>query len=61
MTWYQIIYRLLCSLLYNIKRCILSESVRIYFKHVSGMFMYMIAVVIGASLGSIVMQSVLVP
>jgi hypothetical protein len=60
MTWFQIISSLMKSILYNIKRCIFSDSVRTYFKHVSGMFMYMVACVIGASLATVIMQSVLV-
>jgi hypothetical protein len=60
MTWFQIVSSLFNNTLYNIKRCIFSDSVRTYFKHVGGMLMYMVAVVIGASLGSIIMQSVLV-
>jgi hypothetical protein len=60
MTWFQIISKLGKSIIYNIKRCVLSDSVRTYFKHVSGMFMYMVACVIGASLATIIMQSVLV-
>lgn len=60
MSWFQIISSLTKNILYNIKQCIFSDSVRTYFKHVGGMLMYMIAVVIGASLGSVFMQSVLV-
>jgi hypothetical protein len=56
MTWFQIIK----AVLYHIKRCVLSNSVLTYFNHVGGMLMYVGACVIGASLATIIMQSVLV-
>jgi|LWDU01.1.fsa_nt_gi uncharacterized membrane protein YeaQ/YmgE (transglycosylase-associated protein family) len=60
MSWFQIISSLIANILYNIKKYIFTDSVRTYFKHVSGMFMYMVACVIGASLATIIMQSILV-
>jgi hypothetical protein len=60
MGWFQIISSLSDNILYNIKRFIYSDAVRIYFKHVGGMFMYVGACVIGASIATVFMQSVLV-
>lgn len=60
MTWFQIVSSLFGNIIYNVKRCIFSDAVYTYFKHVSGMFMYMVACVIGATLATVIMQSVLV-
>jgi hypothetical protein len=60
MTWFQIISSLIKNIIYNIKKYIFSDLVRTYFKHVGGMVMYVGACVIGASVATIFMQSVLV-